>query len=87
MATELKDFYLRTSMGRYEYMRMPIWMIHDTTIKLYNLLRLVDDGFVFVDICRGRYGLPQAGRHANDQLIALLAAPHGCHRVAVTPGL
>jgi hypothetical protein len=32
------------------------------------------------------YGLPQAGRLANDQLIAFLA-PHGYHPVPLTPGL
>ncbi|KAI2498397.1 Reverse transcriptase (RNA-dependent DNA polymerase) [Fragilaria crotonensis] len=32
------------------------------------------------------YGLPQAGRLANDQLIKFMA-PHGYHPVALTPGL
>ena len=37
-------------------------------------------------IRRGMYGLPQAGRRANDQLIAFLA-PHGYRPVSLTPGL
>ena len=32
------------------------------------------------------YGLPQAGRLANDQLIQLMAS-HGYQPIAVTPGL
>ena len=32
------------------------------------------------------YGLPRAGKLANDQLVAALA-PYGYHPVAITPGL
>ncbi|KAI2497591.1 Reverse transcriptase (RNA-dependent DNA polymerase) [Fragilaria crotonensis] len=62
MATDLKDFYLGTPMERYEYMRIPIGLIPDVIIELYNLLPLVHNGHVFVEIRRGMYGLPQAGR-------------------------
>ncbi|KAI2493168.1 Reverse transcriptase (RNA-dependent DNA polymerase) [Fragilaria crotonensis] len=86
MATDLKDFYLGTPMERYEYMRIPIGLIPDVIIELYNLLPLVHNGHVFVEIRRGMYGLPQAGRLANDQLIKFMA-PHGYHPVALTPGL
>ena len=86
MTTDLKDFYLGTPMARYEYMRIPIWLIPDAIFEQYNLLELVEDGYVFVEIRRGMYGLPQAGRLANDQLIKLMA-PHGYHPVAITPGL
>jgi hypothetical protein len=86
MATDLKDFYLGTPMGRYEYMRIPLFMIPDAIIEQYNLMPLVHNGYVFVEIRRGMYGLPQAGKLANDQLIKFLA-PHGYHPVALTPGL
>ncbi|KAI2506705.1 Reverse transcriptase (RNA-dependent DNA polymerase) [Fragilaria crotonensis] len=86
MATDLKGFYLGTPMARYEYMRIPIGLIPDVIIALYNLLPLVTNGHVFVEIRRGMYGLPQAGRLANDQLIKFMA-PHGYHPVALTPGL
>jgi hypothetical protein len=45
MATDLKDFYLGTPMARYEYMRIPIWMIPDAVIAQYNLLPLMDNGY------------------------------------------
>ena len=73
---DLKDFYLGTPMDRYEYMRVPIWMLPDAIIEQYQLTPLFDDGFVYVEIRRGMYGLPQAGRLANDQLVAFLK-PHG----------
>ena len=44
------------------------------------------NGFVYVEIRKGMYGLPQAGRLANDQLVAKLA-PHGYHPCPLTPGL
>ena len=73
-------------MERYEYMRVPIWMLPNEIIKQYNLTPLFHNGFVHVEIRRGMYGLPQAGRLANDQLIAFLA-PHGCKPCPLTPGL
>ena len=87
MATDLtEDFYLGTPMERYEYMRIPLFMLPAATIEQYNLLPSVHNGHAFVEIQRGMYGLPQAGRLANDQLVKFLA-PHGYHPAALTPGL
>jgi hypothetical protein len=76
MTGDLKDFYLGTPMDRYEYMQVPIHMIPADIIKSYNLTPLVKNGVIYVEICRGMYGLPQAGKLANDQLVQFLA-PHG----------
>jgi hypothetical protein len=86
LTANLKDFYLGTPMSRYEYMRVPIWMLPAAIIEQYNLTPLFHNGFVYVEIRRGMYGLPQAGRLANNQLIAQLA-PHGYEPCALTPGL
>ena len=86
MTGDLKDFYLGTPMERFEYMRISVKIIPRHIYDLYKLKDLTTDGFVFVEIRRGMYGLPQAGRIANDQLVAFLA-PHGYHPVAITPGL
>jgi hypothetical protein len=83
---DLKDFYLGTPMDRYEYMRVPIWMLPDAIVEQYNLTDLFDDGYVYVEIRRGMYGLPQAGRLANDQLVAFLK-PHGYAPCPLTHGL
>ena len=53
-------------MERPEYMRMPIKLIPDEIIQEYNLLSLVTDGWVYIKIVKGMYGLPQAGKLAND---------------------
>lgn len=86
MATDLKDFYLGTPMTRFEYMRIPLFMLPDAIIEQYDLLPLVHNGYVLVEIRRGMYGLPQAGRLANDQLVKFLA-PHAYHPAALTPSL
>ena len=83
---DLKDFYLGTPMDRYEYMRVPIWMLPAAIVEQYNLTDLFDDGYVYVEIRRGMYGLPQAGRLANDQLVAFLKE-HGYAPCPLTHGL
>ena len=86
LTADLKDFYLGTPMSHYEYMRIPVWMLPDEIIEQYNLTPLIVNGFVYVEIRRGMYGLPQAGRLANDKLVEFLA-PHGYKPCALTPGL
>ena len=86
MTADLKDFYLGTPMERYEYMRVPIWLLPEAIVDQYNLKPLFHNGFVYVEIRKGMNGLPQAGRLANDQLVAKLS-PHGYHPCPLTPGL
>lgn len=86
MTGDLKDFYLGTPMDHYEYMRVPIRMIPPDIMLQYNLDPICHNGYVMVEIRRGMYGLPQAGKLANDQLIKRLA-PHGYAPVPITPGL
>jgi hypothetical protein len=86
MTGDLKDFYLGTPMERYEYMRVPLHMIPDSIMDSYKLHSKVRNGFVYIEVRRGMYGLPQAGKIANDQLVKFLA-PHGYEPVALTHGL
>jgi hypothetical protein len=86
MTGDLKDFYLGTPMERFEYMRIPVHMLSATIIKEYNLTPMIENGFVYVEIRRGMYGLPQAGKIANDQLIKFMK-PHGYAPVPLTHGL
>jgi EAL domain-containing protein (putative c-di-GMP-specific phosphodiesterase class I) len=44
------------------------------------------NGYAYVEICKGMYGLKQAGKLANDQLIIHLAQ-YGYHQTAQTAGL
>ena len=67
-------------------MRLPIAIISEEIIAAYNLLPLVKNGFVYILIQKGIYGLPQAGKLANDEFIKHLA-PFGYQPTTHTPGL
>jgi len=86
MTADIKDFYLNTPMECYEYMAIPMADLLDTIIEQYNLRELEHNGNVYVEIRKGMYGLPQAGRIANDKLIPILKAA-GYHQAEHTPGL
>ena len=86
MTADIKDFYLGTPMTQYEYMRIPVSMLPAAIIQQYDLTPLFHNNHVYVELRRGMYGLPQAGRLANDQLVKFML-PHGYAPVAVTPGL
>ena len=86
MTTDVKDFYLNTPMERYEYMRPPISLILDEIIDQYNLLPLVQDGWVYMEIQKVIYGLPQAGLLANQRLTTHLAK-YDYSPTRHTPGL
>lgn len=74
-------------MERYEYMRMKLTDIPDDIIELYKLREKVNkEGFVFLEIRRGMYGLPQAGRIAQELLEKCLNA-RGYYQSKYTPGL
>jgi hypothetical protein len=70
LTMDLKDFYLGTNLSRYEYMRIPISIIPAEIIQEYQLEPLIYKGYVYVEIRKGIFGLPQAGRLANDRLVA-----------------
>ena len=83
---DIKNMYLDTPLDRFEYMKMPINLIPDEVIQFYNLQSKVKNGFVYMEIRKGMYGLPQAGILANKLLKARLA-PHGYFEQPHTPGL
>ena len=66
ITVDIKDFYLNSTLEDYEYMRLPVSVMPDKIIDLYNLHDLVCDGYVYIKICGGMYRLPQAGRLAYD---------------------
>jgi hypothetical protein len=86
MGINLKNFYLNTPLDRYEYMRLSIDIIPDKIIDEYNLRPLVSNGYVYIEIRKGMYGLPQAGILANKLLTKRLAL-HGYAPTAHTHGL
>lgn len=83
---DVGNFYLATPMDRYEYMKIKADLIPDAFLDEYNLRNKIYKGFVYCEIRRGMYGLPQAGIIAN-QLLKKRLAEHGYYELAHTPGL
>jgi len=84
---DLKDFYLMTPMTRPEYMRMKIKDLPEEFVTMYNLTNeATADGFVYIKIQKGMYGLPQAGILAQELLEQCLNI-HGYRQSPITPGL
>jgi hypothetical protein len=86
VTSDLKDFYLGAPMDRYEHMQIPLHMLPDDIMDLYELHDLVHNGCVCVEIRKGMHGLPQAGKLANDRLQTFLE-PHGCAPTNIAAGL
>jgi hypothetical protein len=79
MCLDVKNFYIITPMASFDYMRIPIKLIPQEIIVQYNLLPLVSYGYVYIEVQKGMYVLPQAGILAN-QLLARRLAIHGYHQ-------
>ena len=83
---DIKIFYLGTPLPEYEYLKLRLDIIPEEIVKQYNLLAIADDGWVYIEIRKGMYGLPHAGKIANDRLCKHLK-PYGYAPVKHTPGL
>jgi hypothetical protein len=87
MMMDIKDFYLNTPIARYEYMQLQIADMPEDVITHYKLTDIAThDGYIFCEIQKGMYGLPQAGIIAQQLLKKCLKA-HGYHQSTITPGL
>ena len=86
MTTDISDFYLATPLKRKEYLKLSLRDIPQEVIDEYNLEDKAINGFVYVEISRGMYGLPQSGLLANELLEARLGK-HGYRQSTLVPGL
>ncbi len=87
MTMDIKDFYLNTPMAWYEYMRLRITDMPEDVIAHYKLTDITThNGYIYCEIQKGMYGLPQAGIIAQQLLKKRLKA-HGYHQSTITPGL
>ncbi len=83
---DIKNMYLKMPLDRYEYMKMPLTLLPADIIEHYNLHDKTLNGYVFMEIQKGMYGLPQARILAN-KLLKKQLAMHGYHKQPHTPGL
>jgi hypothetical protein len=78
--------YLVTPLDRFKYMRMPISLFHTNIIDHYQLNNKVLKDYVYMEIRKGMYGLPQAGILAN-KLLKKCLAKHSYFEQPHTPAL
>jgi hypothetical protein len=83
---DVGEFYLQTPSQKYEYMKIPVALFLSWTGNQYNLNKNAHNGFVYWGICKAIYGLPNAGRLANERIRQKLKLTGFCE-VAHTPGL
>ena len=86
MTMDIRNYYLGTNLPNYEYMRFRLDLIPDEIRIQYNLDAIAVNGWVYVEIRKGMYGLPQAGILAN-KLLKQRLAQHGYYECKHTPGL
>jgi hypothetical protein len=86
MMMDIKNYYIGTPLPWFEYMKMPLSRFPEEIVQMYNLNALAVDGWVYVEIRKGMYGLKQAGLLAN-QLLQTRLAPFGYYPAYHTQGL
>ena len=87
MVADLKDFFLGTRMKDPEYMRINYKYFPEDVRQQYDLAnKVASDGYIYVRIKKGMYGLKQAAVLAYDQLVEHLA-PHGYYPCPQTTGI
>ncbi len=88
LGINLAIFYLNTPKHEPEYMRLRLDIIPEVIIAKYRQCDLVDkEGWVYVEILKGMYDLPQAGILANQLLEKRLVSTKGYYQCQHTPGL
>ncbi len=65
---DIKNFYLTATLEYYEYMWIPLSYFPEWTIEQYKLLEHVYNRYMYIEMQRAVWGLPQAGLLANKRL-------------------
>jgi hypothetical protein len=68
MCLNIKKLFLTAVLEYFEHMKIPLSLFPLWTIEQYNLKKLASDGWVYINMRRAVWGLPQAGILANKQL-------------------
>ena len=86
MTLDIKNFYLNTPLAWYEYLRLKLSNLPEDVIEQYGLKdKTTSEGYIYVEIRKGMYGLPQAGLLAQELLEQRLQK-QGYTQSKVTPG-
>ena len=68
LGLDIKNMYLHSGLPNPEYMRIPQELIPDEIIEQYQLHDYFHNGYLYCEIQKGLYGLPQSGKLAHDKL-------------------
>ena len=84
---DISNFYLGTPLTRPEYAKIKLSDVPDEIIEEYNLrAKATSDGWIYIKVVKGMYGLPQAGSLAHDLLEKRLNN-EGYYKSKLVPGL
>ncbi|KAL7475548.1 hypothetical protein ACHAW6_001458 [Cyclotella cf. meneghiniana] len=87
MTIDISIFYLMTPLMRPDYLRVKLPDIPAKIINEYKLSKMVNkNSFVFIEVTKGMYGLPQAGLLAN-LLLEKRLNKKGYYQSKLVPGL
>ena len=87
LSCDLKDFFLATPMEKAEYMKVQYKYFPSDIRHKYNLQsKVTSDGYIFIKIKKGMYGLKQAAVLAFDNLVSNLNK-FGYYPVQSTTGI
>jgi hypothetical protein len=78
MVMDINNYYLGAPLPRFEYMKMLLSYFPEEIVQKYNLNALAVDGWVYIEIRKGMYGLKQVELLANQllQTRILPGTPH-----------
>ena len=83
---DVKYFYLKNKMDRYEYIIIHISMIPQEFVYKYDITEKAHNGYIHARLTKGMYGLPQSERISHDTLVKYLE-PYEYHPSRNNPGL
>ena len=86
LIVDVKNFYLKNSMNKAEYLKIAIKILLQEIINTYDLLRKQYEGYIYVIIEKGMYGMVQAVIIAQDALKEHLK-PYGYAQENITQSL
>ncbi|KAL7474984.1 hypothetical protein ACHAW6_000922 [Cyclotella cf. meneghiniana] len=86
LTMDIKDFYINTPMECPEFMHLKLDLLPPEIVDAYSLANKAVDGWVYVQIEKGMYCLPQAGGLTNKLLSSCLDTD-GYYQCQFTLGL
>jgi hypothetical protein len=61
MCMDIKNFYLTVTIEYFEYMKIPFALFPSWIVEQYDLAKHQKDGWVYLEMRRAVWGIPQAG--------------------------